>query len=140
MQDYYHQLDFRMLDDFGDEEFAYVMPKVKGVNMLDLNENEIGNASIELISKLEYVKELRIKGCRAVNNDAIPFINKISGLEYLHAKGTGITLDGLLKLAPSDIFRELLFSHEGGEDITGKMLQLKRLLPNCEFVIDGKPY
>lgn len=140
MEPYYHQLDFRSLDDFGDEEFAYVMPKVRGVNMLDLNENNIGNASIELISQLEYVKELRIKGCVNVDDSAIPFIRKINQLEFLHVKGTGITIDGLLKIGPSDIFKTILFSHEGDDDISAKMAALIKLMPGCEFVINGKPY
>ncbi|RYY70379.1 MAG: hypothetical protein EOO13_06760 [Chitinophagaceae bacterium] len=140
MLPYYHQLDFRLVDDFDDEAFAYVMPKVKGINMLDLNETEIGNVSIERISKIEYVKELRIKGCKAVNNEAIPFINDVPQLEYLHAKGTGITIDGLLQMKPNEHFRELLFSDDAGEDIAEKMARLKTILPNCRFIIDGKPY
>lgn len=140
MEAYHDHLDFRRVDDFDDEAFAYVMPKVKGINMLDLNETYIGNKSIALLCQLEYVKELRIKGCDAVDNDAIPFIRQINELEYLHAKDTGITIDGLLKLGPSDTFKEILFSHEGAEDISAKMAALIRLMPNCRFVINGKPY
>ena len=140
MEPYYHQLDFRKFDDFGDEAFAYLVKNVKGVDMLDLNETEITNDSIELMTRMEYVKELRIKGCRQVNDDAIVFINKINGLEFLHAKGTGITINGLLRLSPDDTLKEILFSHESGEDIAEKMAMLLKKMPGCQFVVNGNPY
>lgn len=58
MEPYYHQLDLRRIDDLDDIGFAYIMEGVKGVDMLDLNELEITNESIKLLTGLEYVKEL----------------------------------------------------------------------------------
>lgn len=49
------------------------MTNVKGVDMLDLNEAEISNKSIRLISKLEYVKELRAKRCHHTNLKTLMF-------------------------------------------------------------------
>lgn len=63
MSEYYHHLDLRPFDDFDDDAFAYIMAKVKIVNMLDFNETEITNESIKLLTQLEYVNELRGKGC-----------------------------------------------------------------------------
>ena len=141
MEEYYNWLDFRGVDDFDDEAFAYVMQKVKGVNMLDLNETDITNESIKLISGMRYVKELRIKGCEGITNDAIPFIRQISQLHYIHAKGTSITIDGLLRLGATDQFTQILFSNDNSDkSFDEKMSRLIRNLPNCEFVIDGKPY
>jgi hypothetical protein len=48
---------------FDDDGFAYLMEKVKGVDMLDLNETDIGYASIQLLIGLEFVKEIRAKSC-----------------------------------------------------------------------------
>lgn len=140
LEPYEHWIDFRTLDDFGDEAFAYVMQNVRAVNILDLNETDIGNTSIALLSKLDYVKELRIKGCTAVTNDAIVFIRQIKELEFLHAKGTAITIDGLLKIGPSNTLKQILFSHDAAGDISTKMAALIKLMPQCEFVINGKPY
>ena len=71
MEPYYHQLDLRPFDDLDDDAFAYIMTKVKGVNMLDLNETEITNESIKLLTRLEYVNELRAKQCRNLDNGCI---------------------------------------------------------------------
>ena len=137
MEPYYHQLDFRPLSELDDESFAYLIEKVRGVDMLDLNETDIGNDSIRLLTGLEYVKELRMKGCRQLDNDCVVFINQIPGLEFLHVKNTGITIDGLLQLSPNPLLKTLLFSADNPELMSEKIDQLHQLLPNCELVIDG---
>jgi hypothetical protein len=138
MEAYYHHLDFRPLSDLDDKGFAYLMPRVRGVDMLDLNETEIGNASIALIAKLEYVKELRLKGCRHIDDECIPFLNQIRGLELLHVKATPITIRGLLQLHNQPALKTLLFSGESPEQDQAEIAQLKQLLPGCELIMDGK--
>lgn len=138
MEEYYHQLDFRMFDDFDDDAFAYLMEKVKGVNMLDLNETDISNESIKLLPQLEYVREIRAKGCHNLDNDCIPFLSQIPSLEFLHLRYTEITIDGLLQLSGLPNLKTLMFSAEE-EDIQEKLLALHDRLPNCELVVNGKP-
>ncbi|HMK05629.1 MAG TPA: DUF6678 family protein [Ferruginibacter sp.] len=137
---YYDRLDLRLLDDLDDDAFAYIMTNVRGVNMLDLNEVNITNESIRLISKLEYVKELRIKGCHYIDDECVAGLNKITSLEFLHLKNTAVTIDGLLKLNALTNLRTVLFSADDVDLIREKMLQLKKMHPACEFIIDGKAY
>ncbi len=108
--------------------------------MLDLNETEITNESIKLITQLEYVKELRAKGIDGLTDDCAEDLNKINGLELLHVKGTNITIDGLLKLKDQLQLKTILFSAADIESIREKMLKLKQMHPHCEFIIDGKTY
>lgn len=140
VEPYTHHLDLRRIDDLDDEGFAYLIAGVKSVNMLDLNEIDITNQSIKLLAKLEYVKELRAKGIHALTDDCIEDLNKINGLEFLHVKNTGITIDGLLKLNGQHQLKTILFSADDVEAIKDKMLQLKGMHPGCEFIIDGKVY
>jgi hypothetical protein len=105
---YVEHLDLRPIDDLDDTGFAYLISHVNGINMLDLNETEISNSSIALLPPLEYIKELRLKGCR-INNDCIADIHKIKGLEFLQVKDTFITIDGLLNLPTSFAIKELHF-------------------------------
>lgn len=137
---YYHHLDFRRIDDLDDEGFAYLLSDVKGVNMLDLNETEITNESIKLLTRLEYVKELQVKGCHIVDDGCIDDLNKITSLEFLYLKNTSVTIDGLLKLNGLTNLKKILFSADDAEAIKEKMLQLKAMLPDCDFVINSKPY
>ena len=140
MEPYHHHLDLRFFDDLDDAAFAYLMVKVKGVNMLDLNETEISNESIQLLTRLEYLTELRAKGCSELNNQCIPLLNKIPSLELLHVKCTDITIDGLMQLNALPNLKLLLFSDDDAAALPGKILQLKKILPGCELVVDGKPY
>ncbi len=139
MEPYHHHLDLRLIDDLDDEGFAYIMGPVKGVNMLDLNETEITNVSIKLLTGLQYVNELGAKGC-SIDNGCIEDLNKITSLELLHVKNTGITIDGLLQLNCLVNLKRIFFSADDIEGNKEKLLQLKAMHPACEFVIDGKPY
>lgn len=140
MEPYYHQLDLRIFDNLTDEAFAYIMTKVKGVNMLDLNETDITNESIKLLTRLEYVNELRVKGCHKLDNGCIPYLNQLRSLTFLHLKYTGITIIGLLQLTNLPELKELMFSADEAEDIREQMRQLKRQLPGCVFTVNAKPW
>jgi len=137
---YHHHFDVRQIPELDDEGFAYLLAYVKGINMLDLNETEITNASITLLTKLEYVNELRAKGCAEIDNDCIADLNKLTNLQFLHVKDTGITIDGLLQLNQLEKLKTLLFSAHDVAGIKEKLVQLKTMLPQCEININSKPY
>lgn len=137
---YYDHLDLRGLDDLDDDAFACIMEKVRGVYMLDLNETGITNQGIKLLTRLEYVKEIRAKGCRLLDDNCITDLDTITSLEFLHVRYTGITIDGLLQLKSLTNLKTLMFSAGDVEAIKEKLLQLKAMLPQCELVIDAKPY
>ena len=77
MQPYYQHLDFRRITDLDDEGLEYLLTNVKGINMLDLNETEITNESIKLLTTLEYVTELRAKGMYGLTDACAEDLNKI---------------------------------------------------------------
>lgn len=137
---YYHHFDLRQIDDLDDESFAYLIAPVKGIFMLDLNETAITDESIQLLTQLEYVNELRAKGIDGLTDACTEDLNNIKGLELLYVKNTSITIDGLLKLKDQQHLKTILFSADDVEAIKEKLLQLKAMQPNCELVIDGKPY
>lgn len=140
MSEYYHHLDLRPFDDLDDDAFAYIMAKVKGLNMLDLNETDITNESIKLLTRLEYVNEIRAKQCRNLDNGCITDLNKLANLVFLHLKSTAITIDGLLQLSNLSNLKELMFSVDDLENIEDKMLLLRKKFPNCSFTVNSKPY
>jgi hypothetical protein len=140
MEPYYHHLDLRMFDDLTDEAFAYIMTNVKGVNMLDLNETQISNESIKLLTRLEYVNELRAKGCGELDNGCIKYLDQLTSLSFLHVKSTAVTIDGLLQLSHLTKLKELMFSAEETGNMQDKMLQLKKQLPGCSFTVNSTPW
>ena len=140
MEPYYHQLDLRQLEELDDDAFAFIMGKVAGVNMLDLNETDITNESIALLARLEYVHELRVKGCHRLDNGCIESLNRLKQLRFLHLKYTAVTMEGLLRLQQLPALKELHFSAEDDDNLEPAMRQLAQQLPGCTFVINGKPW
>jgi len=137
----YHQhLDFRRIDELDDAGLSYLMNGVKGVELLDLHETDITNASIQLLTTLEYVRELGLKGCNQVDDDCIPDLDRINGLERLHLKDSSITIDGLLKLSPHHTFTQVMFSAVDVDAIRDKMAFLLGRFPQCKWVINSVPY
>jgi hypothetical protein len=74
---YHHHLDLRPIPDLDDKGLAFMLINVKGINMPDLNETEITNSSISLLTTLEYVNELGIKGCADIDDGCIDDLNKL---------------------------------------------------------------
>jgi hypothetical protein len=137
----YHQhLDFRRIDELDDTGLSYLLNGVKGVELLDLHETDITNASIQLLKTLEYVRELGLKGCNQVDNDCISDLDRINGLEKLHLKDSSITIDGLLKLSPHHTFKQVMFSAVDVDAIRDKIVDLQHRFPSTELVINSVPY
>lgn len=107
--------------------------------MLDLDETDITNEGIQHLAKLDFIRELRLKGIRALDNECIDHLNKINGLELLHLGGTSIDVEGVLKLKPSVSLKTLLISVDE-EPQKEKMLQLRNAFPACEFILNHKVY
>lgn len=64
----------------------------------------------------------------------------MTGLELLHLGSTSITIDGILQLNALQSLKRLLFSMENIENNGEQLLQLKSILPHCEFIINNKLY
>lgn len=139
MEPYYDHLDLRRFWDLDDEGLAYLLTNVKGVNMLDFNEAEITNEGVKVLTKLEYVKELRLKNCPRIDDGCIESINTFKDLVFLRFKNTGVTIDGILRLTNLSNLTQLMFTTEE-ENIHEKMQQLRLLFPGCEFTVNSQPY
>ena len=137
LPEYPYHLDLRPFSDLEDEGLAYILESVKGIGMLDLNETEITNGSIKLLTGMEYIKELRMKDCRNIDNGCAADLNRIKGLELLHLRNTAVTIDALLQLNALTGLRELLFSATEADNIDEKLLLLKAVLPYCSFSVNG---
>lgn len=140
MEPYWHHFDLRPIEDLDDEGLAYALTCVKGIDMLDLNETAITNKSISLLTKLEYLKELRLKGVSGINDDCAEDLNKITSLEFLHLRFTNFTIDGVLKLNALTNLQKVIFSVDDVNAVKDKMLQLHAMLPGCEFIPNSIPY
>ena len=133
-------MDFWGLPELNDAGLAYYLRDVIGINMLDLNETEITNEAIKILTTLLYIDELQLKGCVKIDDACIPDLNKLVSLKFLHLKDTSITIDGILQLKDLTDLSTLLFSVDDIAVIKDKMLLLQEMLPDCNFVVNGTPY
>ncbi|MGQ2982217.1 hypothetical protein [Flavobacterium sp.] len=120
-----------------DEGIAMMVPELDSITMLDLDETDITNDGIMHLTKLHFIKEMRLKGCDRIDDACIPFINKIKGLELLHLCSTPITTDGILRLFLPGL-KQLFISAEYDEDTKVKLQRLCKAFPDCEVVVNHK--
>ena len=112
---------------------------VRSINMLDLDENEITNNGVLHLTKLESLKELRLKSCSLVNNESLEYLSQITSLELLHIGGTSITIDQLIKLNTLKNLRTILVSSDADIDTVREILSpIGNELPTCEFIVNHK--
>ncbi len=134
------RVNFRIWEHVEDEHIEMMMQHVQSINMLDLDETEITNNSIELLTQLTFIKELRLKGCRYIDDRAIPSINNIKGLELLHIDGTSISLQGALQLAAHHPLRTLLIGVDEPEQHTDDLTILANRFPDCNLIVNHKDF
>lgn len=134
------RVNFRIWDYVNDEHLLLMMSRIKSINYLDLDETDITNKGISHLTQLDHIKELRLKGITAIDDGCMESLSKLKGLELLHLGGTSVTLNGLTQLGSLQKLRVLLLSLTATEEIRIKMLELKKLLPGCEFIFNYKSY
>ncbi len=137
---YCNHINLQFFEAIDDDAVAYILKNVKGINMLDLNEALITDNTIELLTKLEYVYELRAKECYGLDDGCIEHLNYLTTLNFLYVKDTSISIEGLLKLTNLTNLKELFFTVKDEIFINEKMLQLKAQIPNCLFNVNSKPW
>jgi hypothetical protein len=129
---------FRLYESVYDEDLVMMVQGVKSVGQLDLDETYITNAGVEELVKLDSIRELRLKGCWSITNEAMPFICSIKGLELLHLGSTGITTEGFKEIGKLKDLKLLLISADTDDE---KLAEIFVQLPaNCQFLVNHKEY
>jgi Leucine-rich repeat (LRR) protein len=133
------RVNFRIynVDDYG---LGEMVEYVKTINMLDLDGTDVTNEGIAHLTKLQELKELRLKECLGVDNRCIIHLNKLTGLTLLHLGGTAITAKDVLGLADLHRLKLLLISSVDYNNEVDDYKAIKALLPNCELLVDHKAY
>jgi len=79
-----HRVNFRMHGVDDDDELLLMMDKVKSIDMLELDETIVTNKGVRYLTKLISLKELRLKGCRELDERCLLSLNQIFSFELLH--------------------------------------------------------
>ncbi len=125
-----------------DDALSYVSYRIKRILQLDLDDAEITNEGIEHLTKLETLKELRLKGCANLDDGCVDALTRIKELELLHLVGTNVTVNGLENIHSITTLKTLLISADRGEPGTEEKLRniAIQLPPGCEFIVNYKVY
>jgi hypothetical protein len=131
-------LNFR-LSGVNDEALGWLTEHVRVIEQLDLDETDITYEGIECLTRLESLRELRLKGCMLIDDRSVAKLCAVTGLELLHLGGTSITVEGMKPLADIETLKTLLISApEGAEE---ELTALAILLPkDCELVVNSKVF
>ena len=125
-----------------DDALSYIVYRIKRILQLDLDNTDITNEGIEHLTKLDSLKELRLKGCCNLDNGCVDSLLRIKELELLHLVGTNVTVDGLANIYTISTLKTLLISADRGEADTEEKLRdiAIQLPPGCEFIVNYKNY
>ncbi|OWP61673.1 hypothetical protein CDA63_18190 [Hymenobacter amundsenii] len=125
--------------DLEDEQVGWLAARFATIDMLDIYDAPITRASIQHLTSVKQLKELRLKDCTALQDDCVADLARIKGLELLHLGGTGVTLDGLLELR-GDCLQTVFISSDLSTPLIQDRLRLLALsLPGCEVVVNHHP-
>jgi hypothetical protein len=129
---------FRLYDYVDDDHLRRMVEVVKSVGMLDLDATEITNLGVKELVQLDNISELRLKGCRNIDNGAMDYICQLKGLTLLHLIGTEITTDGFEKINHLKNLQKLLIR----ADIEDPKLEeiYANLAPGCKMIVNYKEY
>ncbi|UEG49656.1 hypothetical protein LK994_13520 [Ferruginibacter lapsinanis] len=134
------RVNFRIWDHVEDEQIEMMVQHIRSINMLDLDETDITNYSVQLLSQLDCIKELRLKGCREIDDAAFPHLNNIKGLELLHLGGTSVSINGLMQLSVNHNLRMLLVSIDEPEKHHSDLTTIAQRFPNCELIVNHQEF
>ena len=136
--DHFERVNFRIAG-VDDEELALMATRVRSINQLDLDGTDITIEGLRHLTRLAFIKELRLKECRFLDNEAVETICGIRSLELLHLGGTGITVSGLSGIGCLGQLKLLLISATEGE--MNELPRLDAVLPpGCKLIVNHKDY
>lgn len=121
-----------------DSDLHRMVQEVKSINQLDLDETDVTDEGMKYLLELSYLRELRLKGCQKITNQAMEFICKFEGLELLHLHDTEINTDGFQHIGNLKQLKRLLIQADFQDP---KLEEIYASLPkDCNLTVNYKPY
>ncbi len=126
------------IDSDEDDQFMlYLTSRVSVIHIIDLRCTFITDEGVKYISKLKGLKELTLRNHIKITKECLPFLNKLTDLEYLDISKTEISLEDLPALNMLQNLKELhISSEQTNEYILEKISTLKKVLPNCTVSVN----
>ena len=131
---------FTSIDSSDDDEYiTMLLAKVSVINCIYLKETLVTDEGVKLISKLKQLKRLTLMKHENITKDCLPYLNKLTDLEYLDIWRTKICLEDLAALKDLKKLKELYVSAEENEErelVLEKIIKAEETLPGCKIYTD----
>lgn len=112
--------------------FFYHTSRVPIIRAFDLENTNITDEGIKLISKVKHVEKLELKDSRQITKNCLLYINSLKELELLNLMKTSITLKDVMVLKDLQNLKALYMSSDKDDDYNlEKIIQMKDILPHC---------
>lgn len=131
--------DFKSIDSELDDDFLfYLTCRIPVIHCLYFKFTNITDEGVKHISKIEKIEELTLREHKNITNASIPFINKLSYLEYLDILKTEIVLEDIQGLYNLQNLKELHISSENIEEgyLLSVIVKIKDILPKCTLYVN----
>lgn len=129
---------FTSIDSSDDDEYlAMLLEKVSVIRYIYLKETNVTDEGVKLISNVKQLKHLTLMKHEGITKACLPYLNKLTDLEYLDVWKTKIRLEDLGALTNLKNLKELYISPNDEEDesdrdaILEKIIKAEETLPNC---------
>lgn len=134
----------------GDEDLAMLIDKVKIIKSIYLKETEVTDEGVKSISEIQQLKSLTLMKHPKITKKSLPYLNKLTDLEYLDIWRTEILLEDIHHLNQLKNLKELYvssvkyeysdYSEMDRDHILEEIIKLEEILPNCIFYVDHNLY
>lgn len=129
---------FTSIDSSVDDEYlAMLLAKISVMGSIYLKETMVTDKGVKMISNVKQLKHLTLMKHENITKACLPYLNKLTDLEYLDIWRTKIRLEDVGVLKDLKNLKELHISpHDEGieesrDTILEKIIKAEEVLPNC---------
>jgi hypothetical protein len=129
---------FTSIDSMVDDEYIGMLAaRVSVMYTLYLKETLVTDEGVKLISNFKQLKSLTLMKHENITKNCLPYLNKLTDLEYLDVWKTKIRLEDLYLLIDLKNLKELYVSADDEDDqsdrevILEKIIKAEETLPGC---------
>ena len=129
---------FASIDSMVDDEYlAMLLAKVSVMGSIYLKETRVTDEGVKLISNVKQLKDLTLMKHENITKACLPYLNKLTDLEYLDIWRTKIRLEDIWVLKDLKNLKELHISpcdegiEESRDAILENIIKAEETLPSC---------
>ena len=125
----FKSIDSEVVDQF----LLYLSFRIPTIHGIYLKFTKVTNEVIMNISTINNLTELTLREHSGITKECLPFLNKLTDLEYLDLTKTKIDLEDIPALYNLQNLKKLYVSSENTEknNVSHHIVSLKKFIPSC---------